>query len=137
MRVTSAPARTSSCAAAAASFALSAPVRSEPGMTRIFNADMIPFAFARSQRREQRRIYRPLRYTQTRAGGRFIQIRSEASVETPGSDFGIGGATEYVNCTKGAPGASARKASRISFRRVSIGLVTSGRPETTAEAGAS
>ncbi|MEA2821538.1 MAG: hypothetical protein QOJ86_3542, partial [Bradyrhizobium sp.] len=35
-----------------------------------------------------------LRYTQTRAGGRFIQIRSEASVDTPGSDFGIGGATE-------------------------------------------
>ena len=36
----------------------------------------------------------PLRYTQTRAGGRFIQMRSEASVETPGSDFGIGGTTE-------------------------------------------
>ena len=35
-----------------------------------------------------------LRYTQTRAGGRFIQIRSEASVDTQGSDFGIGGATE-------------------------------------------
>ena len=34
-----------------------------------------------------------LRYTQTRAGGRFIQIRSEASVDTPGSDFGIGGIT--------------------------------------------
>ena len=34
-----------------------------------------------------------LRYTQTRAGGRFIQIRSEASVDTPGSDFGIGGTT--------------------------------------------
>ena len=40
------------------------------------------------------RAYQPLRYTQTRAGGRFIQIRSEASVDTPGSDFGIGGATE-------------------------------------------
>ena len=38
--------------------------------------------------------YQSLRYTQTRAGGRFIQIRSEASVDTPGSDFGIGGATE-------------------------------------------
>jgi hypothetical protein len=38
--------------------------------------------------------HQPLRYTQTRAGGRFIQIRSEASVDTPGSDFGIGGATE-------------------------------------------
>ena len=35
-----------------------------------------------------------------------------------------------------APGARATKASRISFSRVSIGLVTSGRPETTAEAGA-
>jgi hypothetical protein len=35
-----------------------------------------------------------LRYTQTRAGGRFIQIRSEASVDTPGNDFGIGGTTE-------------------------------------------
>jgi hypothetical protein len=34
------------------------------------------------------------RYTQTRAGGIFIQMRSEASVETPGSDFGIGGTTE-------------------------------------------
>ncbi len=33
---------------------------------------------------------------------------------------------------KGAPGASAAKASRMSFSRVSIGLVTSGRPETTA-----
>ena len=40
------------------------------------------------------RRYQPLRYTQTRAGGRFIQIRSEAWVDTPGSDFGIGGATE-------------------------------------------
>ena len=63
-------------------------------------------------------------------------MRSEASVDTPGSDFGIGGATEYVNCTNGAPGASAPKASRISFSRVSIGLVTRGRPETTADAGA-
>ncbi|KIZ32616.1 hypothetical protein OO17_29710 [Rhodopseudomonas palustris] len=36
----------------------------------------------------------PLRYTQTRAGGIFIQIRSEASVDTPGNDFGIGGVTE-------------------------------------------
>jgi hypothetical protein len=38
--------------------------------------------------------YQRLRYTHTRAGGRFIQIRSEASVDTPGNDFGIGGATE-------------------------------------------
>src|SRR3954447_5692432 len=85
--------------------------------------------------RNARRNYQRLRYTQTRAGGRFIQMRSEASVETPGSDFGIGGATESVNCTNGAPGASARKASRMSLNRVSIGLVTSGRPDTTAEAG--
>jgi hypothetical protein len=41
-----------------------------------------------------RERHQPLRYTQTRAGGRFIQIRSEASVDTPGSDFGIGGATD-------------------------------------------
>ena len=44
--------------------------------------------------RNTRYRYQPLRYTQTRAGGRFIQIRSEASVDTPGSDFGIGGTTE-------------------------------------------
>jgi len=39
--------------------------------------------------RNTRYRYQPLRYTQTRAGGRFIQIRSEASVDTPGSDFGM------------------------------------------------
>src|ERR1700710_282530 len=103
MRVTSAPARTNSCAAAAASFALSEPVRSEPGMTRIFNADMISIAFARSRRQRAAPDDQPLRYTQTRAGGRFIQIRSEASVETPGNDRGIGGATEKGKCTKGGP----------------------------------
>src|ERR1700722_2370572 len=40
MRVTSAPASASSAAMVAASFALSEPVRSEPGITRIFSADM-------------------------------------------------------------------------------------------------
>src|SRR5438445_11657099 len=107
-------------------------------MTRIFSADMIPIARP-TYRATSRARYAPaqsLRYTQTRAGGRFIHMRSEASVDTPGSDFGIGGATEYVNCTNGAPGASAMKASRISLSRVSIGLVTSGKPETTAAAGA-
>src|SRR3954451_20375884 len=49
MRVTSAPARTKSCAAAAASFTLSEPERSEPGMTRIFNAGMISIAFRASR----------------------------------------------------------------------------------------
>src|SRR5438270_5727102 len=44
MRVTSTPARTNSCAAAAASLTLSEPVRIEPGMTRIFTADMISIA---------------------------------------------------------------------------------------------
>ena len=34
----------------------------------------------------------------------FIQMRSEASTENPPSRFGTGEATEYVNCTKGAPG---------------------------------
>src|SRR5881398_185731 len=108
------------------------------GMTRIFSADMIPIARP-TYRATSRARYAPaqsLRYTQTRAGGRFIQIRSEASVDTPGSDFGIGGITAYVNWTKGAPGASAAKASRISLRRIIIGLVTSGSPETTAVAGA-
>jgi hypothetical protein len=55
---------------------------------------MISIAFARSPAAAAALDYLPLRYTQTRAGGRFIQIRSEASVETPGSDFGIGGVTE-------------------------------------------
>src|ERR1044072_3247085 len=136
IRVTSAPARTSSWAAAAASFTLSEPDRNEPGMTRIFNADMISIAFGTSRRPAKARGDQPLRYTQTRAGGRFIQIRSDASVERPGSDLGVGGAPEAVNCTKGDPGAIAAKASRISFSRVSIGLVTSGSPETTADAGA-
>src|ERR1700710_204136 len=104
MRVTSTPARTNSCAAAAASFTLSEPVRSEPGMTRIFNADMISIRVqAGPGRLAKAPDDQPLRYTQTRAGGRFIQIRSEASVETPGSDFGIGGATEKGKCTKGGP----------------------------------
>src|SRR5665213_2383745 len=44
MRVTSAPACASSAAMVAASFALSEPVRSEPGITRIFSADMIEIA---------------------------------------------------------------------------------------------
>ena len=95
MRVTSAPAWANSWAAAAASLALSEPVRSEPGITRIFSADMISKSRSGQIRaREARRAAQSLRYTQTRAGGRFIQIRSEASVDTPGSDFGIGGATE-------------------------------------------
>src|SRR5947209_13177052 len=132
MRVTSAPASASSQAAVAASFAFSEPARSDPGITRIFRADIGKTRWADAAGL----AYQPLRYTQTRAGGRFIQMRSEASVDTPGSDFGIGGATEYVNCTNGAPGASAMKASRISLSRVSIGLVTSGKPETTAAAGA-
>src|SRR5436853_3109475 len=96
MRVTSTPASANSYAAAAASLALCEPVRSEPGMTRIFSADMIPIARP-TYRATSRAKYAPaqsLRYTQTRAGGRFIQMRSEASVDTPGSDFGIGGTTE-------------------------------------------
>ena len=81
--------------AAAASLALSEPVRSEPGITRIFSADMVPDRNSQGESaRERVGPGQPLRYTQTRAGGRFIQIRSEASVDTPGSDFGIGGATE-------------------------------------------
>ena len=64
-------------------------------MTRIFNAAMISIAFRSSQAETAKAPgHQPLRYTQTRAGGRFIQIRSEASVDTPGSDLGIGGATE-------------------------------------------
>ena len=93
MRVTSAPSCANSTAAAAASRTLSEPVRSEPGITRIFSADMIQSREAQPPRGPPARVQR-LRYTQTRAGGRFIQIRSEASVDTPGSDFGIGGATE-------------------------------------------
>src|SRR3569832_601576 len=108
MRVTSAPACASSHPAVAASLAFSEPVRSEPGITRIFRADIIK---SRSGQPAERRCYQSLRYAQTRAGGRYIQMRSEASVDTPGSGFGIGGATEYVNCTNGAPGASAPKAS--------------------------
>src|ERR1041385_8554439 len=50
MRVTSAPARTSSWGGAAASFILSEPDRSEPGMTRIFSAGMISVAFGASRR---------------------------------------------------------------------------------------
>ncbi len=46
-----------------------------------------------ADRPQKERRRQSLRYTQTRAGGRFIQIRSEASVDTPGSDFGIGGTT--------------------------------------------
>src|SRR4029077_4393187 len=122
MRVTSAPDCASSCAATAASLALSEPDRSDPGITRILSADISlkshsgPTRLATRRRAfspkmlltDNRRVfysqirhplvrnapYQPLRYTQTRAGGRFIQIRSEASVDTPGSDFGIGGATE-------------------------------------------
>src|SRR3978361_1943910 len=105
MRVTSAPASANSCAAAAASLALCEPVRSEPGITRIFSADMIEIALRTSPSRD-RAGYQPLRYTQTRAGGRFIQIRSEASVDTPGSDFGIGGATHKGDRHKGTPGRS-------------------------------
>jgi hypothetical protein len=33
------------------------------------------------------------RYTHTRAGGMFFQIRSEASARTPASFFGMGGTT--------------------------------------------
>ena len=44
--------------------------------------------------RENAMAHQRLRYTQTRAGGRFIQIRSDASVEMPGRDLGIGGTTE-------------------------------------------
>ena len=80
-------------AAVAASLALSEPVRSEPGITRIFSAAMI-LAIALVRCAGSARRYQRLRYTQTRAGGMFIQMRSEASVDTPGSDFGIGGATE-------------------------------------------
>src|ERR1700704_2695067 len=40
MRVTSTPDCASSCAAAAASLALSEPERSDPGITRIFSADI-------------------------------------------------------------------------------------------------
>src|ERR1700754_3971251 len=111
MRVTSASARTNSSAAAIASFALCEPVRSEPGMMRIFGAAINQLAVGIT-RRVRSRQRQSLRYTQTRAGGRFIQIRSDASVDTPGSDFGIGGTTAYVNCTKGAPGAGAVKATR-------------------------
>src|ERR1700690_220308 len=45
IRVTSAPACASSSVAAAATLALSEPVRSEPGITRIFSADMICVSF--------------------------------------------------------------------------------------------
>src|SRR5947208_2873938 len=83
-----APARTNSCAAAAASCTLSEPDRSEPGITRIFNAGMISVAF-RDRAACKDGGDQPLRYTQTRAGGRFIQIRSEASVDTPGNDLGM------------------------------------------------
>src|SRR5882757_1485238 len=94
MRVTSTPDCASSCATTAASLALSEPERSDPGITRIFNADIfLEIALGANPQRECREQYQPLRYTQTRAGGRFIQIRSEASVDTPGSDFGIGGTT--------------------------------------------
>src|SRR4051794_40928196 len=92
-RVTSTPESANSYAAVAASFALCEPVRSEPGMIRIFSADMIQIAKDEADVRAAA-DGQPLRYTQTRAGGRFIQIRSEASVDTPGSDLGIGGATE-------------------------------------------
>ena len=64
-------------------------------------------------------------------------MRSEASTENPPSRFGTGEATEYVNCTKGAPGSMRSKASRRSRIRVVIGLVMSGNPETTAAAGCS
>src|SRR3569623_1070579 len=98
MRVTLASARTSASVNVAASFAFSEPVRSEPGITRIFSAGIIQrggwIAVDWPDRVSSTGPYQPLRYTQTRAGGRFIQIRSEASVDTPGSDFGIGGATE-------------------------------------------
>src|ERR1700692_4982633 len=102
MRLTSAPASANSCAAAAASLALCEPVRSEPGITRIFSADI--FEIVQDKTAQRRRTAQPLRYTQTRAGGRFIQIRSEASVCTPGSDLGIGGGTGLVKCMVGAPG---------------------------------
>src|SRR5439155_19538877 len=94
IRVISAPCSASACAATAASFALSEPDRSDPGITRIFSADIFEFVFGANPPTRIRSRYQPLRYTQTRAGGRFIQIRSEASVDTPGNDFGIGGATE-------------------------------------------
>ena len=41
-----------------------------------------------------RHLISDLRYTQTRAGGIFIQIRSEASTEKPPNRFGNGAATE-------------------------------------------
>src|ERR1700736_4703822 len=105
MRVTSASARTNSSAAGRANFALCEPGRSEPGMMRIFGAAINQLAVGITRRARSRQL-QSLRYTQTRAGGRFIQIRSEASVDTPGSDLGIGGAPEWGNCTKGARGAS-------------------------------
>src|SRR3954452_8849392 len=45
MRVTAAPACANSCAATADNFALSEPVRSDPGITRIFSADILEIAF--------------------------------------------------------------------------------------------
>lgn len=90
-----------------ASRTLCDPLRSEPGMIRILIGLMPdePISFEpMNQIASIARIQlaslaiapeaQPLRYTQTRAGGRFIQIRSDASVDTPGKDFGIGGVTE-------------------------------------------
>src|ERR1700676_1470402 len=74
----------------------------------------------------RRRKAQSFRYTQTRAGGRFIQMRSEASVETPGSDLGIGGATEKVNCTNGAPGGGANSLGvrvAIAQQRTEAGII--------------
>src|SRR2546423_15292816 len=97
-------------------------------MTRIFSADMIPIARP-TYRATSRARYAPaqsLRYTQTRAGGRFIQIRSEASVDTPGSDFGIGGGTVKGKCTNRAPGGRALKGWRVRFSPGRIGFVYLG-----------
>ena len=44
----------------------------------------------RTGRHASRRV-QPLRYTHTRAGGKFIQMRSDASVSTRESPRGIGG----------------------------------------------
>ena len=59
-----------------------------------FAGEQVDYAFGANPPGECAGRGQSLRYTQTRAGGRFIQIRSEASVDTPGSDFGIGGTTE-------------------------------------------
>src|SRR6185312_4505607 len=112
MRVTSASASANSLAARAARRALCEATRSEPGMTRILGVRMSDDRKSESEAevdREKRESVAIVssdfliliseasssrRYTHTRAGGIFIQMRSDASTEKPPSRFGNGAAIE-------------------------------------------